>query len=325
MALSFHTGGFDDMELEWEGLLRSSSTNTIFVTPSWQRTWWRHFGAGWELRIISVRDGDVTLGIAPLMLRDGVAQLVGESDVFDYLDFIVPEAYADRFYGPLCDHLAALDWGVLDLKSLPQSSPTLRALPEVARKAGYSVEVTEEDKAPVAELPLTWDEYLGALAKKDRHELRRKFRRLDNVGTATQHTCSDPDTLPACMQEFFRLHRLSSPAKKAFLTPERQRFFLEIARELAPRGQFKLFFLDLDGARVASCICFDYEGSYLLYNSGYDPEHAGLSVGLLNKALCIKEAIAEGRRSFEFLRGAERYKYDLGGQDRSLYRMLIRR
>jgi CelD/BcsL family acetyltransferase involved in cellulose biosynthesis len=70
---------------------------------------------------------------------------------------------------------------------------------------------------------------------------------------------------------------------------------------------------------------FDYEGSYLLYNSGYDPGYSHLSVGLLNKALSIKDAVERGRESFEFLRGTERYKYDLGAQDRAIYRLTVHR
>jgi CelD/BcsL family acetyltransferase involved in cellulose biosynthesis len=119
--------------------------------------------------------------------------------------------------------------------------------------------------------------------------------------------------------------RESSPEKMAFLTQEREKFFVDIARELAVRGQFKLYFLELNGVRVASCICFDYADSYLLYNSGYDPGYSNLSVGLINKALCIREAIEEGRRSFNFLRGSERYKYDLGGKNQVLYRVTGRR
>ncbi len=116
------------------------------------------------------------------------------------------------------------------------------------------------------------------------------------------------------MDDFFPLMRASSHDKDDFLTPEREDFFKKLALELAPRGQFKLYFLEVDGVRVASCICFDYAGTYLLYNSGYDPEFSTLSVGLLNKALCLKEAIEEGRECFDFLRGNERYKYDLGGK-----------
>ena len=43
-------------------------------------------------------------------------------------------------------------------------------------------------------------------------------------------------------------------------------FFTDIAAELTKRGQFKLFFLEIDGVNVAACICFDYEGKFLLYN-----------------------------------------------------------
>ena len=115
------------------------------------------------------------------------------------------------------------------------------------------------------------------------------------------------------------------PEKDEFLIPEREEFFLDLARELAPRGMFKLYFLEVDDKKVASCICFDYDDAYLLYNSGYDPEYSSLSVGLLNKTLTLKEAIDEGKHTFDFLRGTERYKYDLGGKNQLVRQLIIRR
>jgi CelD/BcsL family acetyltransferase involved in cellulose biosynthesis len=50
-----------------------------------------------------------------------------------------------------------------------------------------------------------------------------------------------------------------------------------------------------------------------------------LSVGLINKAFSIQAAIEEGRESFNFLKGDERYKYDLGAHDESLFDMTARR
>ena len=76
---------------------------------------------------------------------------------------------------------------------------------------------------------------------------------------------------------------------------------------------------------MASCICFDYAGSYLLYNSGYDPNYSALSVGLLNKALCVRDAIEKGRDTFNFLKGSERYKYNLGAKDMAVRSMVVRR
>ena len=125
------------------------------------------------------------------------------------------------------------------------------------------------------------------------------------------------------MQRFFTLLRASSPDKEEFLTPEREKFFLDVARESASRDHFRLDFLEVGGTEVAACICFDYGGAFLLYNSGYDPSYSRLSVGLLNKALSIRTAIEEGRKVFNFLKGDERYKYNLGGQDKAVYRLRI--
>ena len=48
-------------------------------------------------------------------------------------------------------------------------------------------------------------------------------------------------------------------------------------------------------------------------------------MGLVNKALVIREAIEAGKSHFDFLRGAERYKYDLGAEDREVYQLVVQR
>ena len=325
MPYSVRADDFQGIQDEWQKLLPSCSTDTIFVTPWWQSLWWRHFGEGSELHILSVRDGDEIIGIAPLMLRDGAFSFLGDSDLFDYHDFLILRGREPDFFDAILDYLLDLDWHVLALVSLPQASPTLSHLPALVEKRGLVAEVKAEDMAPVAFLPSLWEEYLAGLSKRDRHELRRKLRRLEKADTPRQYVCENPATLPECMGEFFRLLRASSPEKATFLTAERQSFFIDVALELTPRGQFRLYFLELNGIRVASCICFDYGDSYLLYNSGYDPDYSSLSVGLLNKALCLREAIERGKHSFEFLRGTERYKYDLGATDQAIYQLVVRR
>jgi len=102
-------------------------------------------------------------------------------------------------------------------------------------------------------------------------------------------------------------------------------FFRATAAHFAPLGIQKTFFMELDGIRVAAAICFDWEGNLYLYNSGYDHAFSHLSVGLLLKALCIREAIITGKAVFDFLRGDEPYKYDLGGKDVPIYHFQLTR
>ena len=325
MAYSLQVGGFEDHRHAWEQILPASPNNSIFVTPWWQETWCRHFGDDADLRIVSVSAGDTVIGIAPLMVTAGTITFLGDTDLFDYHEFIVVKGHEEGFYDSLWRYLMSLEWNTLDLRSVQENSTILKRLPALAAKEGVALEIADEDMAPVTSLPASWDEYVGGLAKKSRHELRRKLRRLESADSYRQYVLSDPESITEHMPDFFRLLRASSDEKKEFLTPEREAFFVDIAVQLASRGQFKLYFLEVGGIRVAACICFDYAGSYLLYNSGYDPEFARLSVGLLNKALCIRDAIQEGRSSFDFLRGTERYKYDLGATDRAIYRIVAHR
>ena len=39
----------------------------------------------------------------------------------------------------------------------------------------------------------------------------------------------------------------------------------------------------------------------------------------------IRRAIEEGKTSFDFMRGDEPYKYDLGAQNQKIYRLTLRR
>ena len=325
MAASVRTEDFDSVQRLWEGLLPSCVVDTVFFTHWWQCTWWRYFCGGSELRILSVHENDMSIGIAPLRLKGGVLSFIGDTDLFDYHDFLVVRGREAAFYQAIWAHIESMDWHTLDLKSLQEDSPTLHYLPEIAGRNGCLGRVQEEDRAPVAPLPHSWDEYLSRLSRKARHELRRKLRRLEQVNERRQYVVTDPQELPGGMPDFFRLLRASSPDKREFLTPKREEFFVDVARELAKRDQLRLAFLEVSGVRVAACMACSYGESYLLYNSGYDPQYSHLSVGLLNKAFSISAAIEENKRTYNFLRGTERYKYDLGGQDHAIYRLTMQR
>ncbi len=310
---------FEAVHQAWLQILPSSATNTIFVTPQWQQLWWRHFGGERDLEILSIRDtAGALMAIAPLRLGGRKMALVGNTDVCDYSDFIVSEANAPQALPVLLSYLSSDCWDRLVLHSLPADSPTLALMPELARERGWSVVATQENVCPRAELPVDWDTYLGTLNKKDRHELRRKFRRLEAAGDVRYYRSADSDR---DMEDFIRLHTASREDKAVFMTPKMEAFFREAVR-LPYTG---LYFLEVDGVRAASIICFDYNESRLLYNSGYDPRFSSLSAGLLLKAWALREAIERGMKCFDFLRGDEPYKYDLGGTDYPIYQLVVGR
>jgi hypothetical protein len=185
----------------------------------------------------------------------------------------------------------------------------------------WSSEISAEDVSPYLLLPADWETYLSQLRKKDRSELRRKLKRLATAEPSYSFEAGSTSNVA----DFVRLHRLSDPAKAQFMTTEMVAVFDQLATAEYEGGwQWQFGFLSLAGQRVAAVAYFIKPGAkILLYNSGYDPAFSQLSVGLGIKAHLVKVALETGCREYDFLRGSERYKYDLGAQTRQLYRVYL--
>ncbi|MGH2461659.1 MAG: GNAT family N-acetyltransferase [Chloroflexota bacterium] len=313
---------FPPLEAAWKALLARCPSDTIFLTWDWQRLWWNRCGAG-ELHLLTVEADDEVVGIAPLAREGGVWGFIGGVEVADFLDIVADPAHASSVASAVLDYLQRFG-GQVEFRNLRPDSFGATHLLDEARRRGIEVALEQEDVSPRVELPGDWESYLQSLTKKDRHELRRKTRRLLASGDVRYGVANDPATRDRDVEDFVRLHRLSAPEKASFMTAEMALFFHALVEEFAPSGMLRLYFLDIDGVRSAAVVLFDYGGDFLLYNSGYDPASAHLSAGLLLKAFCLRDAIDEGRRVFDFLQGDEPYKYDLGATDVPIFRLRMR-
>lgn len=317
-SIKDHLADFDGLESEWLQLLDRSPRRHIFFTPSWGRCWWNSLGAG-ELHLLSVRQGDSVVGVLPLVVQDDSVRLLGDKEVCDYLD-IVALPGAERVAAESLLRFARDNGRTLDLFPLLPDSTVLEHVAPVARDSGYTVHTEPLDVSYSLPLPASWDEYLDGLHGKNRHELRRKLRRLERSGEVSFYSSQSS---PQDLEDFFLLFRTSRASKDEFLTPRRETFFRSLSEELGKQGWLRLYFLELEHKRVATAFCCNFNGTLYLYNSGFEPSYQGISVGLLCKALTIQAAISEGIRVYDFLRGAEDYKSDLGGKPVPVYRCTI--
>ena len=299
----------------------------MFDLLSWQQVWWRHFGAGKKKRLLAVRGDDGKLEmLVPLMQDGGTVSFLGGTDLVDYHDVLCPGDPSESCMEAVVRELAADSSAeTLLFESMPADSRALGCLKTVVTAAGWKVSVDKEDVAPFLELPGDWEEYVASLRKKDRHELRRKLRRLENSGDIRHVELTAREDIETAASDFFDLHRKSTPDKEEFMTPEREQFFRDVSASLADEGITRLAFLEVQGKRVATSLSFVVDNVRYLYNSGYDPEYRQLAVGLLNHAYTIRKSIEQGHRIFDFMRGDEAYKYHLGGVDRDVYRITATR
>jgi CelD/BcsL family acetyltransferase involved in cellulose biosynthesis len=314
---------FDSLTSYW---LKSKSLlmwNCIFVLPPWLEVWWHDFGSEAELYLGAIRKDGTIAGIAPLLLRGTEASFIGSTDLCDYLDFVIVPGKEVGFFNILLDDLHGRGIRRLNLGPLRPNSSVLTYLVSIAKNRNYDVSRKVEDVSLELDLPPTWQEYLNTLTQKQRHEVNRKLRRLGEAGDVNYRVVEDNDSLLDSMDLFLRLFRQSREDKAIFLTNQIESFFRSLVKATARSGLLRFGILELNASPAAVVMYFDYNNSVFLYNNGYDPKHSFLSVGLISKVLCLKDSVERGRSKFDFLKGAEEYKYRLGGKEISLYRCEI--
>jgi CelD/BcsL family acetyltransferase involved in cellulose biosynthesis len=299
----------------------------------YQKTWWQYLGND-DLMLISIRtDEGQLVGLAPLYAKtNGAGQrefsFVGCVDVSDYLDLLIDKDYVEAVQQTLLNCLAdeQMRWDKLYLCSLPQRSLTHSLFAEAARRQGWRVELKQQDVCPVVSLPASWDDYLAGIDKKQRHEIRRKMRRIEREAETRWYAVDSEAGLTEAMADFIRLHQRSTADKEGFWSEALIAFFKTLAVKLAQKGWLKLYFIELNGVQAAALLCFDYNNEFLLYNSGYDPElFAQLSPGNVLISYTIQDAIRLGRSRYDFLRGDEIYKFRFGAEAEPVYDLEVYR
>jgi CelD/BcsL family acetyltransferase involved in cellulose biosynthesis len=250
-------------------------------------------------------------GAAVLRVAGGVVTFAGDPDLTDY-------------HSPLGSDPAGLFAEVaaavgrehrFDLDSLPieAAEPVAKGL----EMAGRSATLEQHTVTAVVDLPGTFDEYLQALGKKQRHEVRRKRRRYEeHLGEVVLETHADHGW---AFDEFVRLHRMAGGEKGGFMTEERQALF----ESLLECPGWRIDLLRVPGETRASACLFVYVdgGGYYLYNSSYDVEMREASPGVVIVGAGVAQAIDDGAPRFDFLKGDEPYKFRLGAHKRPLFRV----
>jgi CelD/BcsL family acetyltransferase involved in cellulose biosynthesis len=308
----------------WDAVA-AAGRRSPFLTWAWQHHWAAVFGEGRRLDIRHVRDADGRLvAILPLYESEpGTLELLGGAEVSDYLDLIAVAGHEEDAWAALLAARAGERERWI-LHAVPAASTTVRALPALAAAVGLAADATLEERCPVLALPSSWEPYLASLSGKHRHELSRKIRRFEReVPEGRAVVVRGPEAIGTRLGDFLALHRRSRVGKAKFMDARMERFFRAALPALAAHDGVALWCLETPGGPIASFVCLEWDDTVGLYNSGFAPESAALSPGLVLLSHVIRDAIARGRPRFDFLRGEERYKLEFEPNLEDVYRVTI--
>lgn len=323
---------------EWNRLLDSSASHVPFLRHEFISTWWQTLGGGeWtdgELWVLLGRDEeDELIGIAPFFLAhnqegEKALMLLGSFEIADYLDLIARPQDLPAFIDAVLEFLAGDQgpcWEILDFYNLLETSPSLPAIQDTAIRRGWRCAIAQLQHCPTISLPGNWETYLAGIHKKQRHEIRRKIRRLEaDERSSRWYFVTDESTLDAEIEALIALMAQDSE-KERFLTNVMRAQLQASIHAAFKAGWLQLAFIEIDGQKAAGYLNFDFANQIWVYNSGLNYAFGELSPGWVLLAYLLEWANENGRAAFDFMRGNEAYKYRFGASDRFVMRATISR
>ena len=175
-----------------------------------------------------------------------------------------------------------------------------------------SIKISKQDQVVNLMLPKSYEEYLAVLPRKKRHELKRKKVRFqEKYPQAVLRESKDSEIF----ETFITLHKTSPGDKGNFMNDEVAGFFSSL---LAMKG-WKIYYLEVDNTIAACCFVYEDEVGSYLYNSSKNNTFNEVNPGIIIIDKIIEQLISKEFTFFDFLKGTERYKFDLGGISTQLY------
>lgn len=308
----------------WDRLVDADPRDGFFRTLGWYQAWLEHIRPDVKPHVIVVRnpEGEIC-GIAPLcrgIYRDhafGIRSLFwGGREVVsgDFLDIVCDPKEKRAVVAAVLEFLAANRslWSLLVLGELVDGSETYGELERIRDREGWIFRRQEERFCPYIELPATFDAYLASLGSSTRYHIRRRIRDVEKKGARVE-VFADPQEIVERLPILIDLHLARWRKENLPGTMSRPGFaeFLRRICSVPPaNSSCRLYLLTLEGKPAAALIMFFFGESALYYQAGWDPDSpiSNLSPAVVLMAHSIQDAIADGRRYYEFLRGDEAYK-----------------
>ena len=330
--------GLRSLTREWDGLVQGAVGDSLFVDPAFVVPWWEVYGLGGglpaaaRLHTVCVRDNDgVIAGIAPMYATDATLRWLGSGGDTspDYLGVVARPGAEVAVATALGAHLAsraAPPWDALLLTDLADDALMTHALAAaLGRAPGVVVGRTADATCPQLSLAHSVAAHRAGLTGRLRRVFTDDRRRLEKKG-ARFCRWTDEGTTAAGLAELARLHGQRFAAQgvpHSFASSHYCAFHERIAAAFHQRGELRLYVLAVGTQTVAMLYGFRRGPVLYYFQGGFDPAWARASVGHVLLSCVLEDAIGEGVRRVDFLKGEHAYKDEWATSRRRTIRLTV--
>jgi CelD/BcsL family acetyltransferase involved in cellulose biosynthesis len=306
----------DDIAQEWDELADRARA-APYLRPGWMGAWWRCFGEG-RLVVVALRGRDGLDAVLPLEARGRDLCSLSNDETPRFGPVVADWAAEQELGGALFDRAGRsvrLGW---------LSAEDAATLAVAAVKGSYRTSTALSSATPFVALSGDWETYLGRMKSDRRRSLRRRRRRLEEMGEVTLDIRDGTEQLGATLKEFIQIEGSGWKGEAGTairLQPKLTAFYTSITRWAADRGELRMAFLRVDGRPIAAHLYLQSSEVLYRFKSGYDEDWSKQAPGLLLTGAMLERAFEENLTLYDFLGGGESHKLDWMADARPLVRL----
>ena len=323
---------FLQLQADWDRLYDANPRHSPFLAWGWVDAWLRHIAKDHVLQIITWEDGDgIVQFILPLHRVTGSGEIMLACsyglDCSDNLGCICSPELEEKSAELTADaitHVYArserVSFGFLDGTSAYHAN-----LQAAMAARNRLTRIRPAAVSPAAELPDSWDDYLGRMSSNFRSQVRRAYRKIGGEG-APAFRSVDPSGAAEFVSDLIRLNRtrLQSKGRKSSAENAQFREFLSDAIPyMADRGLAWMDSIALEDEVLACALNFVHGKTVSFYMGGFEDKASRFRPGNALFAHVIQRAIERGFKRYDFLRGAEAYKYRWSAVDATMHTVVV--
>jgi CelD/BcsL family acetyltransferase involved in cellulose biosynthesis len=291
---------------EWEALAERTGASP-FLRPGWIRIWHKHFAAT-PLHVLTVRRAGRVVALVPFIRSRGRLRTPTNFHTPEF-GVLAEDSHAARV---LFRQLFAQPHRRISLGLIHQDGrDAIETLAAAASRRERTL-IRRQQQSPYLDLRGTsWRACEGALTAKLRSDLRRRARKLGELGPVTFQVADGRERLHPLLLEGFSVEPSGWKARRGTAITSRcdtQLFYVDVAEWAARRGSLRLAFLRLAGRPLAFQFGIEESGVYYFLKGGYDVGFRQFAPGKLLVRHMLARAFDAGLERFEFLGTSESWK-----------------
>jgi len=314
---------FSELRHTWNSLLERCRDKNVFLTWEYLSVYWKHFGKGKKLRILTAESDGEIIAIAPLrQTRHSPWGILGYDVVepmacnqADYTGLILAEKETEVF-NSFFDYLIGTgDWDFIYLFDFPGETVGSRSVLHLHKTLPAS-ELVEGAVCPYISVPDSVDLLMNRYDGRYRKNIRRCMKNLQkDYGRVELTDSSEFGSTGKAMEMFFRLHQKRWATKgevavfNTQLARKKREFHFELAELFADKGWLALYFLTINGEPVAASYNYTYNRKMYNVVGGFDPRYSKYSVGSLLLVKTLEKCVEKGINEYDLMKGDEPYKF----------------